>query len=238
MTDSLDSLIAIVPARGGSKRLPRKNVRLLLGKPLISYSIAAGLNCPLVKSVFVSTEDAEIADVSRSAGASVIERPVGLASDAASSRDVVLHALDMLEKQGRYPQHFVLLQPTSPLRTQRHLADCIKLFSAKQFASALSVCEVEHHPAKYLTVDETGCLAPYERASDLGRPVQALGKVYRQNGAIYLMGSDDFRRRAEGFFLEPAMPFMMSQEDSIDIDTPLDLQLAEIVLSHRPQHLS
>jgi CMP-N-acetylneuraminic acid synthetase len=222
--------VAIITARGGSKGLPRKNLLPLKGKPLICHTIDAALHCPSVRGVFVSTEDEEIAQASVRAGARVIPRPRDLAADNSTSRDVILHALDWLEAEKEPADTFALLQPTSPLRTAKHLDECIGAFFSDSYGCAISVCEAEHHPARFLTIDAKGCLAAFGAESDLNKPRQQLSPAYRQNGAIYLMRSDDFRTKATGFFLAPAMPFVMSQRDSVDIDTALDFRIAEMLL--------
>lgn len=222
---------AIITARGGSKGLPRKNVLPLGGKPLIAHTVEAALGCPLLIGAWVSTDDAEIADAARMAGAGVIERPADLASDTSTSSDAVAHAIHALREAGQDFSHFALLQPTSPLRTAAHLTACLEQFAAGDFASAISVCETEHHPQKMLRLDGAGRLAPFSDASDLQRRRQDLPAVYRQNGAIYVMGVDDFLTRAEGFYLEPAMAYVMSHRDSIDIDTATDLLVAEALLA-------
>ncbi len=222
--------VAIITARGGSKGLPRKNLLPLAGKPLISHTIEAALSCGSVGGVFVSTEDKEIADTAVRSGARVIPRPNELAADNTTSRDVVLHALDWLGAEREPAESFVLLQPTSPLRTAKHLDACIKAFFAGTYGCAISVCEAEHHPARFLTIDSRGFLAAFAAEEDLNKPRQQLAPAYRQNGAIYLMRSDDFRTKATGFFLAPAMPFVMSQRDSVDIDSALDFKIAEMLL--------
>lgn len=227
------SFVAIIPARGGSKRLPGKNTLLLAGKPLIWHTIEAARACLFVGDVYVSTEDHGIAQCASAAGAKIIDRPRALAGDEASSRDVVLHALEVLKKSEKKYDFFALLQATSPLRTTAHLSSSITAFLDGSYGCAISVCESEHHPSKMLVVDSNGALAPLTQAKELERPQQSLRKVYRQNGAIYLMRTRDFRERAQGFFLAPAMPFVMSQEDSIDIDTALDFEVAKVLMEAR-----
>ena len=186
-----------------------------------------------ISGVYLTTEDAEIADVARNAGATVIERPANLAYDNSSSRDVVLHALSWLDERSVTCESFVLLQPTSPLRTSAHIDSCITQFRDGAFGCAISVCEAEHHPARFLVVDGEGRLVPWKDVGQLNVPRQGLAKVYRQNGAIYLMRTRDFREHAQGFFLAPAMPFFMTQEDSVDIDTSLDFEFAKLLMDAR-----
>ncbi len=222
-------VLAIVPARGGSKGLARKNVRPFLGRPLIVHSIDAALGCPLVDLCVVSTEDAEIRSVALEGGARVIDRPPELATDGASSSDVVLHALDVLAAEGAVPDVVVLLQPTSPLRNAKHLTDCLDRFLASDAESSLSVTRVEHHPYKNFCM-ENGELIPLFNASYLHMPRQDLPDVFRQNGAIYAVRRDSFLR-THSFYVPPAQPYPMSQNESVDIDTLMEFEFAERVMS-------
>lgn len=223
------SISAIITARGGSKGLPRKNILPFLGKPLIAHSILAALNCPAIKGCFVTTDDAQIKKISLEWGAQVIDRPAELATDRASSVDAVRHALKALERDGRLPDYFALLQPTSPLRGALHLTTCIKDFLKSGMNCAISVNESRHHPYKSLRA-EGARLLPLIDEESLEAPRQSLPKVYCLNGAIYVMASKLFLQK-NAFFVPPVMPFIMSEEDSVEIDTEFDLRLAELVVS-------
>lgn len=229
-------VIAIIPARGGSKGLPRKNVRLLAGKPLIAYSILAARECSWINRCIVSTEDPEIKRVSLEYGAEVIDRPTELATDLALSADVVRHVLETLSGTGHPPEYFVLLQPTSPLRTGHHIQQCLQAFLVSSAACIISVTETEHHPYKDFSLDH-GLLSPLFGAEYLSQPRQRLPAVYRQNGAIYAMKSRTFLEH-NGFFVEPALPFFMANKESIDIDSGSDLLAAELLLNARQQAAS
>jgi len=219
---------AIITARGGSKGLPRKNILPLAGKPLIAYSIIAAKECKFISRCIVSTEDAEIKRISNEWGAEVIDRPDRLATDSALSQDVVMHVLDYLRDQNDFPECFILLQPTSPLRNAQHLENCIQLFLKSKANSMVSVTEEEHHPYKDFYL-EGEYLKPLFGAEYLDRPRQLLPKVYRQNGAIYLVRSKMFVRERR-FAVAPIQPFVMNYEESIDIDTKYDLIQAETFL--------
>lgn len=229
-------IIAIIPARGGSKGLPRKNLLSLAGKPLIAHSILAALECSQISRCIVSTEDPEIRQASLEYGAEVIVRPAELATDLALSADVVRHVLETLSGAGHQPEYFVLLQPTSPLRTGHHIQQCLQEFFAASAACAISVTETEHHPYKDFTVDH-GFLHPLFGAEYLSQPRQRLPTAYRPNGAIYAMRSRTFLEH-NGFFVEPALPYIMDNEDSIDIDSSFDLLVAELLLKSRPHAAS
>ena len=231
MTRSARSVVALVPARGGSKGLPRKNLRALGGRPLLAYSVEAGLHCALVQRCLVSTEDAEIADTARHCGAEVIDRPHLLASDAARSREVALHALEWLEDRRSLPDYLVLLQPTSPLRHAGHVRACLETLFSSNGASAISVVEAEHHPFKAMRLVD-GRLEPLISASYLEAPRQELPPAYRQNGAIYAVNVQAFRQ-GDGFWLPPAIPYVMTADESVDIDAEADLLRAEALLGAR-----
>jgi CMP-N-acetylneuraminic acid synthetase len=147
------NVIAIIPARGGSKGIPRKNIRLLAGKPLIAYTIEAAFTSKMDK-VIVSTEDEEIAEISKKYGAEVIERPKGLAKDETPTIDVIFHVLEILKAKNYNPDIVVLLQPTSPLRNAEDIYNAIKLFLDSDCESVVSVCEVEHPPYWSFEIEE------------------------------------------------------------------------------------
>lgn len=223
---------AIITARGGSKGLPRKNERLLSGKPLLAYTIEAARGCPLISRTLVSTEDPALKALSLRCGAEVVDRPAEFAADLSPSQDAVRHALGWLEAQADLPDCFALLQPTSPLRTAEDLSRCLKDFQAAGARSAVSVAEAEPHPYKTLLL-EGGRLRPSFDEASLNTPRQALPKAYQLNGAIFVVGSRDFLKEGR-FFLEPVMPFIMPRERSIDIDSESDLLVAEQALRRNP----
>lgn len=218
-------IAAIITARGGSSGVPRKNLRLLMGKPLITYSIRAALGCPFIERCFVTTEDAEIKAVSLAEGAEVIDRPKRLATDNALSTDTVRHALKYLARQDYHPEYFVLLQPTSPLRDAQHLTSCLRKFFRSKANCAISFTDVKHHPYKCFKLDRKK-ITPLKNEKEMERPRQLLPEIYAQNGAIYAMPTKTFLKN-DAFYVHPVMPFFMSTEDSIDIDNEVDLKLAE-----------
>lgn len=221
-------ILAIIPARGGSKSVPRKNILLLHGQPLLAYSICAAQSCVHISDCVVSTEDVEIRRVARDYGAVVVDRPSELATDAALSADVVEHVLLMMKEQGTFPDYFVLLQPTSPLRNGVHLTQCVEQFLAGDYSSAVSVTDCEHHP--YKTFIDTGKGKEVLREfRDLETPRQLLPRAFRLNGAIFVAKSSLFLEK-KSFFINPLMIFQMDQESSIDIDSELDLLVAERIL--------
>jgi N-acylneuraminate cytidylyltransferase/CMP-N,N'-diacetyllegionaminic acid synthase len=219
---------AFITARGGSKGLPGKNLYHLNGKPLISYSIESALKCSLIDKCVVSTDDADIKKVSLSYGAEVIDRPPELAADNSLSSDVVLHMLDEFSKKGKMPLHFVLLQPTSPLRNFEHVEKSLRKYFDSGYKSCISITECEHHPYKSIII-ENDKIKPVFGAEKLHMPRQQLPKAYRTNGAIYICNSLDFIKY-KTFYIEPVMPFTMSSEESVDIDTISDIFYAETIM--------
>lgn len=224
------SILAIIPARGSSKGVKRKNVRPLLNKPLIAYTIEAALQAKFLDKIIVSTEDPEIAKISKEFGAEVpFMRPSELASDDAKGIDVILHAMSWLEKNYIAYDFVVLLQPTSPLREADDIKNAMDILYKKNAGAVVSVCEAEHSPLWMNTLDEDLCMKDFLRKDILNKNRQELSKYYRINGAIYI--SDwNYLIQNKGFFGEKTYAYIMPKERSIDIDTEVDLKFAEFLI--------
>ena len=217
--------LALIPARGGSKGIPRKNIRLIAGKPLIAWTIEAALRSGLLDAVVVSTDDAEIAEVARQAGAQVpFLRPAALAQDNTPGIDPVLHALGALPGYGAV----LLLQPTSPLRSTADIDACLHLAHGRRAVSVVSVSEPDAHPhwTYHLGADET--LQPFVDAAPVARR-QDLPPVFALNGALYY-AQTDWLLRGERLVAPETLAYRMPRERAVDIDTPLDWQFAELLL--------
>jgi CMP-N,N'-diacetyllegionaminic acid synthase len=226
------SVIALIPARGGSKGIPRKNLALLVGKPLVAHAIETAKNTACVDRVLVSTDDSEIAKVAREFGAEVpFERPAELANDTAPMLEVVRHALAFLDIQGVVVEALVLLQPTSPLRTVRHIEESISLFRSKGATSVVSVVEVPHrfNPLSLMKMTTRETLVPY--FADLPAPTRRQDKQpgYARNGPVVLVCNPSTIQSGE-LYGQMCVPYVMSEEESLDIDTLTDLHLAERLL--------
>ena len=221
-------VLAIIPARGGSRGLPRKNLLPVGGLPLVARAMLAAKECPYICRSVLTTDDPEIRAAGIEYGAEVIHRPPELASDSATSQSVVRHTLEVLAWKGT-PEYFVLLQPTSPMRTGAHITACIEAFFRSPAKSAISVTEARDHPFKAL-IERHGELEPLFDADSLHAARQTLPRVYNQNGAIYLTSTAAFAKENR-FFIPPVLPFVMTAEDSIDIDTALDWRIAECLIS-------
>src|ERR1035437_8121405 len=176
-------ILYLITARGGSKGVPGKNIRILGEKPLIAYSIEAAKKSIYKGTDVVSTDDDEIAAVAKKYGAEVpFRRPAELATDSASSMDAIMHALDFFSKQNKKFDIVVLLQPTSPLRTSKHIDEAMKLMQSKKADAIVSVCEAEHHPLWSNTLPENGSMKFFLRDDIKGLNRQQLPKYYRLNG--------------------------------------------------------
>jgi CMP-N-acetylneuraminic acid synthetase len=229
-------VLAIIPARAGSKGVPGKNKKLLAGKPLIRYSIDAAKACPAVTHIAVSTDDVDIISIAEQSGVHAIRRPEELATDKAPMVPVIEHVLDAVGANGRFDA-ILLLQPTSPLRTSTHIADAIALLAAHPAADGvLSVMRLyDHHPARIKKIGDNGYLTdfcmPEEDAAgraDLNPP------AYIRNGAIYLTRLPYFlahKTVKRGNML----PYEMPSDLSVNIDEPIDFTVAESILSQRKE---
>ena len=245
------TILAMIPARGGSKGIKDKNITPLAGKPLITYTIEAALKSRYIDRVVVSTDSEKIAKVARNAGADVpFLRPAELASDTAKSIDAVLHCIQVC--QGDI---FLLLQPTSPLRTAEDIDAAIETFIAHGEKGLCSVNEIGDHPILTRTMDGERNLQPllhYETAGDkgdgsechLGVQVtfgtvpfvtnstvrrQDMPAFYHVNGAIYINRIDEINRDTS--FNDNPVGYVMPRQRSVDIDTAEDLKLAEVFLN-------
>lgn len=220
--------LALIPARGGSKGIPRKNVRNLAGKPLIAWTIEAALDASRLERVVVSTDDDEIAAVARDWGADVpFMRPAELATDEATGFSPVLHALEQL------PGHddLILLQPTSPLRGSAAIDAFLAFAHDSGAPAAVSLRKVADHPAWMFARDDDGRLDPLMGGGKADRR-QELQDLYILNGAMYWGRSDWLA--AHTSFVDPATRgFVMEDTDSVDIDTMQDWALAEAMLARR-----
>lgn len=224
--------LGLVPARGGSKGVPGKNKRLVAGKPLIQWTIEAGLEAETVETVVVSTDDVEIAEISRGCGAEVIMRPSEIAGDTAPVIEAVRHVVSVLRKQGAdAPECIALLQPTAPMRLPADIDGAVSLFFEQQPAPVCSVVQVEdNHPARMYVISENGSLNPLFPEMAVARR-QDLPPVFHRNGAVYVFGP---REIASGDIISERMrPYLMPAERSLNIDTELDLTVINALMTRQ-----
>lgn len=232
----MTKIVAVIPARGGSKGVPRKNIKLLADKPMIAWTIEAALESKCLGRIIVSTEDDEIATVARSWGAETpFLRPPQLASDTASVVDVVLHALDWLKNNENFqPELVLLLQPTSPLQNGDDIRNAIALQKEKNANAVVSVCVAAHPPHWLRRIGARGELLPWlsEATPNRRQEVEAL---YQFNGALYLIRPEVLVSE-KTFVPEPTFASVMPLERSIDVDTPFDFYVADLILRDLQLH--
>jgi len=217
-------IVAIIPARGGSKGIPRKNIKTFCGKPLISYIINSALNVKDIGRVMVSTEDEEIAEVVKKYGAEVIKRPESLAKDEVPTLPVLQHAVKYLEENENYiPDVIVLLYATSPLLKANRISEAIKFLKEKNFDSVMSVVEDKGH----FWIENNG---KYKRLyPKVPKNRQYTEPLFRENGAIYVCKRNLLMERGE--IVGGKVGFLkMRREETIDIDEPLDFEIAEFLM--------
>jgi CMP-N-acetylneuraminic acid synthetase len=223
-------ILGIIPARGGSKGIPHKNIIDLCGRPLISYTIEAGLESKYMDYVMVSTDDEEIADVAKKCGAEVpFMRPAELATDTATTLDAILHALNTLKERGMDFDLLVLLQPTQPLRTADDIDRSIELCVSEGCLPLVSVSEVDDHPLLIRTISGNRLSKMLDVSSTCRR--QDMPAYYRVNGCIYINRIDEIDETTS--FNDNILPFVMERSHSVDIDELRDLAVAEYYLKER-----
>ena len=228
----MSKIIGLITARGGSKSIPRKNIRLLAGKPLIAWTIEAALQSDGLSRVIVSTDDEEIAGVSRKWGAEVpFMRPAELAQDDSAHIPVLIHAIEWLEQvEGTTVDYLMLLQPTSPLRICQDIELAIELALDKNADSVISVCEASTHPYFTRRITSDGKLRDFVPKPDGYLRRQVLPPAYAWNGAIFLVRRDILIEK-QTIETEHTYAYVMPPERSLEIDTPWDLYLADLILS-------
>lgn len=214
-------VLGIVPARGGSKGVPRKNIKLLAGKPLLAYTAESALRAKLLSKVILSTEDSEIAEVGKSLGLDVpFLRPAELAVDTAPTLPVVLHAVDYLEKNGERFDAICLLQPTNPLRRAKDIDNCIELLEKSGADSVISVLQVPHeyNPKWVYWQNEKGEMVLVTGESEPIPRRQDLPPAFHREGSVYVTRRDILINR-QSIYGDNVQGYEMQPEFSSNIDT-------------------
>ncbi len=227
-------LFGLIPARGGSKGIPGKNIVLCAGRPLIGWTCEAAVHSARLEKTILSTDSEEITRVAREWGIEApFQRPPELALDTTPSIDVMLHALDWLEESGADVTGLVLLQPTSPLRTSAHIDAAVKLFAESGAATVVSVVKVPHnyHPSSVMREDG-GWLKPFEGEKHSITRRQDLAPLFARNGPAVLIVSAP-RLRSGRLYGDRTRPYLMSAEESVDVDDASDLRHADVLLRSR-----
>lgn len=222
-----EQYIAVIPARGGSKQIPRKNLRKIGGKPLISWTISQALNCPKIDLVHVSTDDEEIAELAREFGADVpYLRPPDMSGDNAPTEDAMAYAVNWYAKHDRSFENTILLQPTSPVRLDDSIAKAIETFETHNCNSLVSV--VETH--SFFWLNEKNPTPSYDfRNRPMRQNIKPHEKRYRENGSIYITKTAAFLEN-QCRIVEPVCLNMMQDIEGFEIDSELDLSFVDHIL--------
>lgn len=227
---SSDTVLGLIPAKGGSTRLAKKNTRLLGDKPLLAWAAEAARESGAIDRLVLSTEDKDVAEIARAWHVDVpFMRPAALAKDPAGVVDTALHALEALEAEGHHYKTLIILLPTCPLRNAEDIQGAYDLFVRMNRPFVMSVSEFNHTPLAALQQSEDGRLNPY-MPEYFGRKSQDLPPAYRPNGAIHVLDVEAFKRE-RSYLAEPLVGYVMPRERSIDIDTLEDLRIAEAQLT-------
>jgi CMP-N,N'-diacetyllegionaminic acid synthase len=224
-------IFALIPARGGSKGLPGKNIKLLAGKPMIAYTIETAKKCRYLDRVIVSTDDEEIALISKKYGAEIAARPKNLATDKSKFIDAIFYHLKEFKKENLFPEVIILLQPTSPLRTLNDLNEAIELFLKNEGESVASVSEPEH-PLQWSFQKKGKYLKPifgWKYFKGINR--QDVEKIYFPNGAIFISTPKALYIN-KSFYSKKTLPYVMPAERSVDIDNMVDFLIAESAIKN------
>lgn len=227
-------ILGVIPARGGSKTIPKKNIKLLLGKPLIAYTIVPALQSKMLTRLIVSSDDKGIIEMSKCYGADVpFTRPEELATDLASAVDVVRHAVLETERlEGKVYEYVVMLQPTAPLRTTDDIDNALTMLIETGADSVISVVDVgAMHPARMKRIVD-GRLTDYAMEDTENMPKELLPPVYIRSGDIYAVKRDVLvnKRTFKG---DSCHPYIMPRERSINVDDEIDFLLAEAAMKRR-----
>ncbi|MCI6033937.1 acylneuraminate cytidylyltransferase family protein [Fusobacterium varium] len=224
-----EKILAIIPARSGSKGLKDKNIKMMNGKPLIAYTIEVAKKSKIFEDIIISTDSEKYAEIVKKYGGSVpYLRDKKLANDNAKSSDVILDILNRVEK--RYDS-FIMLQPTSPLRTEKNIMEAYKMYLEKKANSVVSVCEMEHSPLWANILNEEKRMDSFLRGIDVNGNRQELETYYRINGALYIANVEYFKKY-QNFYYKDSYAYIMEKENSIDIDDELDFKIAEYLIKN------
>jgi len=218
-------ILAVIPARGGSKGIPQKNLLNVAGKPLIAWTIESAINSKFIDTIIVSSENDKILDFSKNyTHVKCIERPLNLAADNSPTEPVLSHVLNNINSE-EY-EYLILLQPTSPLRNGKDIDDAITTIIDSEATSLISVTQPQHHPLKSFIKDEKGFLKGLVNNQYPFMPRQELPEVYQPNGAIYIVKIEEFLK-TNTLFTEKTIEYIMSLEKSIDVDSLDDVKKIE-----------
>ena len=222
------NVLAIIPARGGSKGVLRKNLKLLGGKPLIAHTIDSALKSRFITDLVTTSDDDEILQVAKALGSQVIKRPPELAEDETKMPPVINHVIDTLRTQSRECDVIILLQPTCPFRLTSDIDDALAILEKGGSDSVISVCEVgDNHPARMYQVNNGGLdafMPEWEKENRQNLPV-----LYHRNGVIYALKRQVFEEQ-QTFFIRNSSPLVIPVQRAVNIDEPFDFTVAELLV--------
>jgi CMP-N-acetylneuraminic acid synthetase len=224
--------LAIIPARAGSKRLPNKNILFLNGKPLIEWTIQAAKKSKYIDDIVVTSDSNKILEIANKYDIITLKRPKELATDSATTVDVIKHVLNEFNKY----EYIVLLQPTSPLRNEKHIDEAIEMLETKKADAVISVCEMEHSPLWSNTLPDDLSMRNFLKEEIKNKRSQDLDKYYRVNGAIYICKTDKFLQENTLFLKDNIFAYIMDRKNSVDIDDEVDFKLAEVLISYEKNY--
>ena len=227
-----EKVLAFIPARGGSKGVKNKNIKPLEGKPLIAYTIEAAKETGIFEDIIVSTDSEKIAAIAKEQGAYVpFLRPQELAQDNSTTIDAIKHLIQtMKEEFGKTYDSIIVLQPTSPLRSAKHIKEGYQIYKDKNANFVVSVCECEHSPLWTNTLDEEGRMDKFLSDEVKNKNRQDIPVYYRLNGALYI-GKVDEVINNNGFYGKNSFSYIMEKDYSVDIDSELDFKIAEVLMN-------
>jgi len=226
-----ERVVALVPARGGSKGVPRKNLRELAGTPLVAWPIETAKDTAAIDRVIVSTDDGEIADVARESGADVFDRPAHLARDGSLVVETVRHTVERLEVSEDDASYVAMLEPTSPLREPADVERCLERLAddERPVDSVATFTRAEVNPHRTWRIED-GRPEPFLPEGTPWQPRQALPETYQLNGAVYAFDVDAVSEDGPSLLFGTSEAVVMPPERSLDIDTELDFAIAETLL--------
>lgn len=220
--------LCIIPARGGSKRFPRKNLASIAGRPLVAQAVRVAVASGLFRTVCVSSDSDEVLEVARAHGANLLSsRSAALSSDDAQVKDVCLSVIETLAGQAQHYDTFAVLLPTSPLRTAQDLREAYRLLAETGADCCMSVTPFEHPPQRAVWMPE-GKVVPYF-GGDQMRPTQALDALYRHDGTVIVARTGPFVRDPR-FYGPSVVPYVVPAERAVDVDRPVDLAWADFLV--------
>ena len=228
-----NKILCIIPARSGSKGVKNKNVKLLNGRPLISYTINGAMKSNYIDEIIVTTDSIKIKKIAEKYGLEVpFLRPKKYSTDYSTANDVIMNCLKYFEKVKKIYQYFIYLQPTSPLRTSEHIDEAFELlFNDKKSENLVAVSEVKKHPIWMKRITNSGYLKNLDNRIKIHPNRQSLEKCFIANGSIYISRIESYKKY-KSFYKGPTIPYLMNSNSSIDIDDIDDFKYAEYLLKN------